>query len=115
MYSGVQVKRLERVNRVGETELFTNALKQTRAQAATEKHADHAHRVATRIAVGEGGATDHDMSLGRITLEVHGARRLHDWSRRGKRWQTAARNLAPSSRFESVEQSVVDRKSTRLN
>src|SRR5207248_5192113 len=28
MHSGVQVKRLERVNRVGEAELFTNALKQ---------------------------------------------------------------------------------------
>ena len=107
MHPVIFVKRLKRVNRISETELLTHPLKKARAHTTSKQQANHAHRIAARITVGEGRAADHDVRLRRLSLEMHGDWTLHDW-RRGSEWgKTAARDVIPAGRVEGLEERVV--------
>jgi len=96
VHAGVLVKRLERINRVCEPQLFPHPLKETRAHAAAKQDSDHAHRVAAWITMREGCAADDDVGLCSISLEMKGIWNLHDWSRRRERRQTTSWHVGPA-------------------
>src|SRR5204863_347704 len=50
---------------------------------------------------------NHNVSLGGIALEMHGAWYLHDWSRRGQGRQPTGSDVGPARRLERLDQCVV--------
>ena len=86
MYTGVRIRRAERVDAVREPQFFPHALKQARTHSATQKHAEQCKRITTRIAVRDGLPAKHDMGLRNIcALDMNRLRRCGDCRRNNKR------------------------------
>ena len=113
MHAGVRVERLVCVDRVGEPQLFANALKEARAHSAAEQHAEQQKRKTLRVAVRHGTRSRDDVRLRAFTLDVVrarrlGARRLGDERRSGRRPRHRA-NRCPTARPTDARADVARR------